>query len=179
MNFARLAADATSLDQAIILYRGELLAGIEPPTPEFEHWLKPERQRLEDLAAKVVEQAAAADLSETAVKRALELGRQLISRDRLREPVYRALMRMLARQRDRAEAMKTYANCRDALMEELGVAPELETEQLYRDILTDRQARTCCPWVNPGRGRRNSGAAIAGSCAVQQYQRRSSIDPAM
>ena len=120
-----------------------------------------------------------ADLPETTVKRALELGRQLINRDRLREPVYRALMRMLARQRDRAEAMKVYAKCRDALMEELGVAPELETEQLYRDILTDRQARTCCPWVNPGRGRRNSGAAIAGSCAVQQYQRRSSIDPAM
>ncbi len=140
LEFARLAADAASLDQAIILYRGELLAGIEPPTPEFEHWLKPERQRLEDLAAKIVEQAAAADLPEATVKRALELGRQLIGRDRLREPVYRALMRMLARRRDRAEAMKIYAKCRDALMEELGVAPELETEQLYRDILTDRQA---------------------------------------
>ena len=47
---------------------------------------------------------------------------------------------MLARRRDRSEAMKTYAKCRDALMEELGVSPELETEQLYRDILTDRQA---------------------------------------
>ena len=140
LDFARLAADSASLDQAILLYRGELLAGIEPPTPEFEHWLKPERQRLEDLAAKVVEQAAAADLPEATVNRALELGRQLIGRDRLREPVYRALMRMLAHRRDRAEAMKIYANCRDALMEELGVAPELETEQLYRDILTDRQA---------------------------------------
>ena len=122
------------------LYRGELLAGIEPPTPEFEHWLKPERQRLEDLAAKIVEQAAAADFQKPRVKCALELGQQLIDRDRLREPVYRALMRMLARRRDRAEAMKIYANCRDALSEELGVAPELETEQLYRDILTDRQA---------------------------------------
>jgi TolB-like protein/Tfp pilus assembly protein PilF len=128
------------LDQVILLYRGELLAGIEPPAPEFELWLKPERQRLEDLAAKVVEQVAASDLPEATVNRALELGRQLIGRDRLREPVYRALMRMLARRRDRAEAMKAYANCRDALMEDLGVAPELETEQLYRDILTDRQA---------------------------------------
>ena len=140
LDFARLAADSASLDEVILLYRGELLAGIEPPTPEFEHWLQPERQRLEDLAAKTVEHAAAADLPEAAVKRALELGQQLINRDRLREPIYRALMRMLARRRDRAKAMKTYAKCRDALMEELGVAPELETEQLYRDILTDRQA---------------------------------------
>ena len=140
LDFKRLAAEVVSLDQAIPLYRGELLAGIEPPTPEFEHWLKPERQRLEDLAAKAVEQAAAADLPEAAVQRALELGQQLIIRDRLREPIHRALMRMLAHRRDRAEAMKIYANCRNALLEELGVAPELETEQLYRDILTDRQA---------------------------------------
>lgn len=140
LDFSRLAADSASLDQVILLYHGELLAGIEPPTPEFEHWLKPERQRLEDLAAKVVEQVAASDLPEATVKRALELGRQLIGQDRLREPVCRALMRMLARRRDRSEAMKTYAKCRDALMEELGVSPELETEQLYRDILTDRQA---------------------------------------
>ena len=138
-HFAHLAADAASLDQAIILYRGEFLEGIEPPTPEFEHWLMPERQRLENLAATVVTQVAALDFPEVAVKHALELGRKLIDRDRLREPVYRALMRMLARQRDRAEAMKAYAKCRDALMEDLGVIPELETEQLYRDILTDRQ----------------------------------------
>ena len=140
LDFARLATDAASLDQAILLYRGELLAGIEPPTPEFEHWLKPERQRLEDTAARVVEQVAAADFPEPTINYALELGRQLIDRDRLRESVYRARMRMLARRHDRAEAMKAYAKCRDALMEELGVSPELETEQLYRDILTDRQA---------------------------------------
>ncbi len=140
LDFVRLATDAASLDQAIILYRGELLAGIDSLTPEFERWLKPERQKLEDLAAKAVKQVAASDWPEAVVKRALELGQQLIDRDRLREPVYRALMRMLARQRDRAEAMKIYANCRDALMEDVGVAPELETEQLYRDILTDRQA---------------------------------------
>ena len=79
------------MDQVILLYHGELLAGIEPPTPEFEHWLKPERQRLEDLAAKVVEQVAASDLPEATVKRALELGRQLIGQDRLREPVWPSL----------------------------------------------------------------------------------------
>lgn len=145
LDFARLAMDLVSLDQALILYRGELLAGIEPPTSEFGHWLNLERQGLEDLAAKVVEQVAASDWPEAVVKRAHELGRQLIGRDRLREPVYRALMRMLARQRDRAGAMKAYASCRDTLMEELGVAPELETEQLYRDILTDRQAAPVSP----------------------------------
>jgi DNA-binding SARP family transcriptional activator len=141
LDFARLAMDAASLDKAVILYRGELLAGIEPPTPEFEQWLRPERQRLEDLAAKAVEQLALSDLPPHAVaKGAIDLSRQLLNRDRLREPLYRALMRLLARQRDRAEAMKAYANCRDALKEDLGVAPELETEQLYRDILTDRLA---------------------------------------
>lgn len=149
-DFARFAADAASLEHAILLYRGELLAGIESPTPEFEQWFKPERQRLESLAAKVVEQVATSEFPEATVNGALELGRQLLGRDRLREPIYRALMRMLARRLDRAEAMKIYANCRDVLMEELGVAPELETEQLYRDILTDRQAAPVAPAPTPG-----------------------------
>lgn len=150
LDFARFAADPASLDKAMSLYRGELLAGIEPPTPEFELWVRPGRQRLEDLVAKVVEQAATSEFPEATANGALELGRQLIGRDRLREPIYRALMRILARRRERAEAMKIYANCRDALMEELGVAPDLETEQLYRDILTDRQAAPVALAPMPG-----------------------------
>jgi DNA-binding SARP family transcriptional activator len=145
LDFVRLAMDRASLDQALILYRGKLLAGIEPPTSEFEHWLNLERRRLEDVAARVVEQVAASDWPEAVSKRALELGRQLIDQDQLREPIYRALMRLLVRQLDRAGAMKAYANCRDTLMKELGVAPELETEQLYRDIITDRQAVPVSP----------------------------------
>jgi TolB-like protein/Flp pilus assembly protein TadD len=69
---------------------------------------------------------------------AIRLGRCLLARDRLREPVYRALMGLHARQGERTEALKLYAACRNALKQDLGVAPDGKTEELYRDILTDR-----------------------------------------
>jgi len=47
-------------------------------------------------------------------------------------------MRLHARKRERTESLKVYAACRAALSQDLGVAPEAETEELYRDILTDR-----------------------------------------
>ena len=79
---------------------------------------------------------------------AIRLGRCLLARDRLREPVYRALMQLHARRGERTEALKLYAACREALKQDLGVAPDARTEDLYRDILTDRLP---CPrpWPRP------------------------------
>jgi TolB-like protein len=81
---------------------------------------------------------------------AVALAHQLIGRDRLREPLYCAVMRMKVKLRDRAGAMKIYAECREALAKELNLTPELETEQLYRDILTDRPAPAASDLNSPG-----------------------------
>jgi DNA-binding SARP family transcriptional activator len=51
----------------------------------------------------------------------------LLARDPLREPVYRALMRLMVRQDERAAALKLYATCREALKRDLGVAPRTFT----------------------------------------------------
>src|SRR5262249_40683382 len=68
----------------------------------------------------------------------IQFGHRLLARDRLRESVYRALMRLHLRKGERTEALKLYAACRTALNEDLGVAPDSKTEGLYRDIVTDR-----------------------------------------
>ena len=121
--------------RAARLYAGPLLDGIDAPNPEFAQWLMPERQRLEDLAASVVERLAGQDSQDLSL--AIQLARQLIGRDRLREPVYRALMQMLARNNKRAEAVKLYIQCEAALAEELGVKCAPETEAVYRGILAN------------------------------------------
>jgi TolB-like protein len=139
VDFIRAAEAPTGTGQAIDIYRGALLSGIDPPTGEFEQWLMPERQRLEDMAARLVERITASTPSDAVADGAIRLARQLLVRDRLREPVHRALMRLLAI-RDRPEALKAFAACRNALMEDLGIDPDHETETLYRDILTDRTA---------------------------------------
>jgi TolB-like protein len=133
MAFERLAGEAPTRLEAAALYRGALLDGIDGMTSDFEAWLGPERERLASIAVRLVEQIAeSAAPSEPAAC----LARQLLARDPLCEPVYRALMRLHAAAGDRAAALKLYAICRDTLKKELDATPDLQTEVLYRDILT-------------------------------------------
>jgi TolB-like protein len=138
IEFARLASQPISCTKAIALYQGDLLDGIDGLGAAFEEWLRPERERLGGLAIRVLEQFALSPASNEECDEAIRLGQRLLARDRLREPVYRALMRLHACKGERTEALRLYAACRDALKKELGVAPDASTEELYRDILTDR-----------------------------------------
>jgi DNA-binding SARP family transcriptional activator len=133
--FEQAAANSTSLPDALRLYAGPLLDGIEAPSPDYGEWLLPERQRLEDLAVSVVERVADAEASRKDLAAAILLARRLIGRDRLREPVYCALMRMLMRDNQRNEALKLFGECEAVLAEELGVKAAEETKKVYRDIL--------------------------------------------
>jgi DNA-binding SARP family transcriptional activator/cytochrome c-type biogenesis protein CcmH/NrfG len=123
------------------LYRGELLEGFDSPNSEYDAWLRSERLRLEELAIGMLEKLVASELSSSTKDLILQVGWRLLDRDPLRESVYRALMRALQAQGKRAEALKLYKRCRDVLKAELGITPDLETEQLYRDVLTDRSSK--------------------------------------
>lgn len=133
--FERAAADIATLADAPQLYCGPLFDGCDPPSLDYERWLAPERQRLEDLAASVVERLSEVEIGAKNLEPAIVLARQLLGRDRLREPVYRALMRLLARDNKRGEALKLYGQCEAALAQELGVKAAPETEEVYRRIL--------------------------------------------
>jgi DNA-binding SARP family transcriptional activator len=138
-DFERAAEALPVRPDAARLYAGLLLEGFDPPCPEYGQWLLPERQRLEDLAASLVERLGRSELDSADLAPPIQLARQLLGRDRLREPVYRALMRMLARDNKRTEALKLYSQCEAALAEELGVKAASETEAVYRDIVANIQ----------------------------------------
>ena len=133
VRFCRLAE--TAPDEAVSAYGGDLLEGIDGLTPEFEAWLLPERERLIGLAVQALERVAEAGAGEAARTEALRVGRRLLAQDATREPLVRTLMRLLAGSGDRSEALKLYAACRDALQRDLGVAPDMQTEALYRAML--------------------------------------------
>lgn len=137
--FERAATDNATLADAPRLYSGPLLDGCEAPSRDYEQWLVPERQRLEDLAASVVERLARTETGHRDLEPAIILARQLLGRDRLREPVYRGLMQLLVRDNKRSEALKLYGQCEAALAEELGIKAAHETEQVYRGILSGEQ----------------------------------------
>lgn len=136
LTFASLVETAPT--QAVGQYAGELLDGIDGLTPEYDAWLLPERERLNALAAQALDRLAGDATTSAERLFGVDLGRRMLARDPTREPVARAVMRLLAEGGDRGEALKVYGACRDALQEELGITPDAQTEALYRAILTTR-----------------------------------------
>lgn len=66
---------------------------------------------------------------------AVALARDALALAPFRESGYRRLMRAHAAAGDRAEALRTYEDCRTLLREELGVSPAPETQAAYQALL--------------------------------------------
>jgi DNA-binding SARP family transcriptional activator/GTPase SAR1 family protein len=137
MAFERAVADGmpAALEKAATLYQGDLLAGLAVAEAPFEEWLLSERERfrelaLEGLAKLLVHQRSAGSL-EGAIRTALRIA----ALDPLQESVHRTLMRLYVRSGRRGAALRQYQVCVGVLLRELGIEPESETRQLYRDIL--------------------------------------------
>ena len=141
--FERLAraGDADALARAVELYQGDFLAGFAFRGTLFEEWLMAERERLRELALEALakllalQQRGGGD-AEGALRTAL----RLIALDPLQEPVHRCLMRLYSELGRRGAALQQYQLCERVLRRELGVQPEEETKQLYREILRRQSA---------------------------------------
>jgi DNA-binding SARP family transcriptional activator len=138
--FTGIAGDETpgALEQAALLYRGDFLEGFGVDEEPFEAWLMETRERLRELAMDTLARGLSHQRKTGALAAALRTARQLLAIDRLQEPVHRTLMRLHAQLGQRAAALRQYQQCVTVLQRELGVEPELETKQLYQDILRQR-----------------------------------------
>lgn len=136
VDFERLAADRSieSLERAGALYRGELLDGIAVDEPTFEEWLREEREQLHELALTTFAKLLALQREAGLIESAIQSGLRLLRLDPLQEVVHRTLMRLYASTGRPAAAQRQYEICERLLRDELGVAPEKETELLLGDI---------------------------------------------
>lgn len=134
LEFAELAVrqDAASLQRAAVLYRGDFAAGLADFGDASGRYVQAERMRLRGLALEVVARLAARREVEPASRVAAGLARQLFATDPAHEGCCRSLMLLLERDGLRAEALRVYGQCRQALRGELGVEPCAETEALAR-----------------------------------------------
>jgi DNA-binding SARP family transcriptional activator len=135
----RMAADAGAasvdsrsarLEQALALYRGDLLAD-EPEAP----WAAPARQALRERFLTSCAELAELRHSERAYLAAIELAERGLAIDRLREPLYRVLMRAQASLGDVAGALRSFERYRRILDDELGAEPAPQTQALHIAIL--------------------------------------------
>jgi DNA-binding SARP family transcriptional activator len=118
--------DSAAAQRAITLYRGALLAG-EPLAAAPWQLLREQMGRR--YTRLVVGYGAALEL-QSRWREAAEVYEQALARDVLAEPLYRALMRAQLQLGERAEALRTYARCRELLATVLGVTPAHETRLL-------------------------------------------------
>ncbi len=136
-----------ALEQAVALYRGDLLDGFHVQAPTFETWVAVERARIRGLATGAMSALLEHDIALDAPDRAIRIANQLLALDPLDESVHRALMQIYMRLGRHGAALKQYRSCREVLRRELGVAPEPKTHELYRAVMARRQSG---PGSDPG-----------------------------
>jgi DNA-binding SARP family transcriptional activator len=137
VTFERQVVEGTplALEQAAELYRGDLLLGFTVNEPLFEEWLVAERERLREMALAALARLLAQQSKAAGTERAIQTAVRLLGLDPLQEGVHRTLMRLYLRQGRRGAALKQYQVCVGMLQRELGTEPEVETRQLYQELL--------------------------------------------
>ena len=155
LDLTRLSCDALEFDQAIDakqyqealdLYRGDLLPGFfVSDAPGFEEWLETERTRLRERASNAA--WALADREEKAgnFDRAAQLARRAVELAPFREVGLRRLLALCDRAGDRGGAAYAYDRFVHAMAVELDVAPSPETKALIDAIRSRARPRDSTP----------------------------------
>lgn len=125
------AAQAESLQQAVQLYKGDLLEGW------YQDWCLYERERLQNMYLSMLKKL----MGYCEVRQMFELGVSygliILRYDRADERTHRQLMCLQYLLGDRTTALRQYERCAAALEEELGVKPNKHTTTLYQQIRAD------------------------------------------
>lgn len=120
----------TSLEEAIALYRGDLL-----PDDLYAEWTLTLRESLRRQYREASLTLAALYRDARQYDRIFPLLTPLLAHDLADEPVHRELMRAYALAGRRHDALRQYQTCVEALASELDLIPEPETAALYTQIL--------------------------------------------
>jgi DNA-binding SARP family transcriptional activator/predicted ATPase len=128
------AFERGDLEEAVRLYRGDLLPGV------YDDWLDAERERFKLQYETALDRLAAAAEQRRDFASAIRYAEIRLSRDTLREAGYQTLIRLHARSGDRAGALRVYQQCADVLRRELDVEPGPATRRARDLALDDRAA---------------------------------------
>jgi predicted ATPase/DNA-binding SARP family transcriptional activator len=127
--FRRLASQKRAAE-ALALWRGPALADFA-----YETWAQPEAGRLEEERLACLEERIDADLEAGGHAGLVGELEVLVAEHPLRERLRGQLMLALYRAGRQAEALDAYQRARSALVEELGIEPGQELQELNRRIL--------------------------------------------
>jgi DNA-binding SARP family transcriptional activator/Tfp pilus assembly protein PilF len=134
---AETTSESLSRSELSALCTGELLEELDGISESFDHWLLSERTRFTQQLSDLLE-AELNNLAQSKADLKLKVSnfRRLIAFDPTHEGASRALMRALAELGERAQALREYERCRNALRKALDVEPSPETRALANAIRT-------------------------------------------
>jgi DNA-binding SARP family transcriptional activator len=141
----KLAQDPPALGDALDLYGGDLLEGMDLDEGAFEAWLGAERARLRERAVDAAGRLLRQREEAGDVPGAIQAGLRLVALDPAQEAGHRALMRLYSRQGRRTAALRQYQVCAGVLRRELGASPSPETRRLHQEISTTPPAEAGAP----------------------------------
>ncbi len=121
------------LQEAVALYRGEYLA-----EDRYEEWALQIRERYRERFVEVLSLLADSLARQGQYARALGYLERAISEAPLHETLYRQMMVYAFCAGERARALGAYERCRAVLERELGERPSSQTEELYKQIQSER-----------------------------------------
>ncbi|GAA3535170.1 hypothetical protein GCM10022419_013390 [Nonomuraea rosea] len=125
----RFPAAAGRLRDALSMWRGPLLAGVETESVRLE------RQRLDEVRLNAQELCLEAELGLGLHCQALPDLRRLVDAHPFRESLWAKLMTALAASGRRAEALAAYRRVHGILTAELGIEPDGDLRRLHERIL--------------------------------------------
>jgi class 3 adenylate cyclase/tetratricopeptide (TPR) repeat protein len=133
--FEALVADG-SVEEALALCRGELLAGLD------DDWIYERRDEHRDRMARALARLAANAEERGDLREAAALTRRQVALDPLAEETQRELIRRLGAAGDRPAALTAYRRLQDRLRRELGIAPSARTRELVEYLRDGNEARS-------------------------------------
>ena len=106
---------------------------------ESGDWVEGQRRLLAEARVHALECTVAAELARGHAARAEREAEQLVALAPLREAGHRLLMQALVAGGNPGQAVLAYHRCRRLLHEQVGVAPSVAMEQLFRQLLDRRE----------------------------------------
>jgi len=127
-----------------------LLDDLDGISSSFDDWLATERVKFEDLTRTSLERDLQRLVEEDAAPELQAAGaRKLINFDPTHEGAVRCLMTSFVKMGDRAQAIREYERCRQALQSNVDLAPSQETVALYEAIRLAASSRSAAALREP------------------------------
>jgi DNA-binding SARP family transcriptional activator len=126
------AEEVAAFEDCIHMYCGDVLETCH------EDWAIHERERIRTLFLDGLSFLMRYHACHHAFAHSLEIGREILRHDNLREEVHRCMMHLYVRNGERTLAVRQFEQCKRILQLELGIEPMKETFDLFSDIMAAR-----------------------------------------